>query len=395
MTRVAEYRLAREHGKSPMQAANESKEITLNFSRYGKYGKILNRIIPFFNAAVQDISRFAREYFNPHNPHLAKSWIKALTFVSMPSVALWYLNKDDEEIQDLPKWRKNSFWNFRVGDTIWSVPKPFLLGTVFANVPERILDFIYDKNPESVSESLGAFFDAVNPFGLPTAISVPSSAAANYNPFLGSDIEGLALQGIVPSQRSNANTSTTAMALTDLLSRAGMEVSPVVLDYGVQGFTGGLGRLALAGTDAALEAAFDLPERPDGGWKRSHVVRAFNVNPLASNRHVGDFYDEYKKIRQRATTKNRVLDGKMHSAEGWLQRNVEQLDAEDAVIGIFDEAAKEFREINDRISSVRNNPDLSGRKKYDILVNLTREKNQKARAFMLNWRNLKKHMPDE
>lgn len=395
MTRVAEYRLAREHGKSPMQAANESKEITLNFSRYGKYGKILNRIIPFFNAAVQDISRFAREYFNPHNPHLAKSWIKALTFVSMPSVALWYLNKDDEEIQDLPKWRKNSFWNFRVGDTIWSVPKPFLLGTVFANVPERILDFIYDKNPESVSESLGAFFDAVNPFGLPTAISVPSSAAANYNPFLGSDIEGLALQGIVPSQRSNANTSTTAMALTDLLSRAGMEVSPVVLDYGVQGFTGGLGRLALAGTDAALEAAFDLPERPDGGWKRSHVVRAFNVNPLASNRHVGDFYDEYKKIRQRATTKNRVLDGKMHSAEGWLQRNVEQLAAEDAVIGIFDEAAKEFREINDRISSVRNNPDLSGRKKYDILVNLTREKNQKARAFMLNWRNLKKHMPDE
>lgn len=385
-TRVAEYSLARKRGKSPMEAANQSKDITLNFSRYGKFGKILNRIIPFFNAAVQDISRFARAFFNPKNPNLAKTWLKALSFITAPSVALWYYNKDDREIQDLPQWRKNTYWHFRVGDDIWAVPKPFLLGAVFANVPERILDWLYDKNPDSLTESLGSFFESANPFGLPTTLALASSLASNYNPFLGSDIEDLSMQGIVPSKRINASTSTTSAQAADLLSRAGVEVSPVMMDYTVYALTGGLGRLGISAADYALEKSLNLSEKPDGGWKRWPVVRAFNVNPLASNRHVGDFYDEYSKIRQRLGTKNRAIAGKLPDAEGWITRNYNQLLADGQTKKAFDAVAERFGRINDAVAKIRANPEMSGKAKYDAILALTKEKNRLASEFMQIWR---------
>lgn len=51
--RLAVYKNAREMGKSPAQAASMSRNITVNFTRRGRLGPVLNSFYAFFNASTQ------------------------------------------------------------------------------------------------------------------------------------------------------------------------------------------------------------------------------------------------------------------------------------------------------------------------------------------------------
>ena len=51
--RLATYKLARDRGFSPQKAAYLSRNITVNFTRKGKYGSALNNLYMFFNANIQ------------------------------------------------------------------------------------------------------------------------------------------------------------------------------------------------------------------------------------------------------------------------------------------------------------------------------------------------------
>ena len=384
MTRVAEFKLAMQNERGSLQAANDSKEVTLNFSRHGKYGKIINKIIPFWNAATQDVDKFIRN-FGPGSKNVRKRYLKAILGLTLPTIALWYHNKDDEEIQNLPSWRKNLFWNFRVdGDTIWSIPKPFTPGQVFANLPERILDFAYGKDPKAVSDWAAQFVDSINPFSLPPVISVPTDLNKNHSTFTDAPIEGMGLSNLVPSQRANANTSTTAITIADKLSALGIEVSPVKMDYAVQGFTGGLGKLGVAGVDKVLESFndLDLPPEPDGGWKRAVVVKNFNVNPLSANKYVNQFYEEYEQIKQRQATANKVIDGQLANSIPWIRRNGEQIAEDIGVIDVWNMVGGVLKDLNEAERLIRSDRTMTGKEKYQKLVEINKTKNDVAARFM-------------
>lgn len=62
--RVAAYRVAREAGKTPSQAASIAKNLTTNFDRKGEYGQALNALYVFYNAAVQGSHRMLKMLAN-------------------------------------------------------------------------------------------------------------------------------------------------------------------------------------------------------------------------------------------------------------------------------------------------------------------------------------------
>lgn len=61
--RLAAYVSAREAGLSPEKSAQLSKNITINFNKYGEWGRAANSIWLFFNAGVQGTTRLATSLF--------------------------------------------------------------------------------------------------------------------------------------------------------------------------------------------------------------------------------------------------------------------------------------------------------------------------------------------
>lgn len=61
--RLAAYVSAREAGLSPEKSAQLSKNITINFNKYGDWGRAANSVWLFFNAGVQGTTRLATSLF--------------------------------------------------------------------------------------------------------------------------------------------------------------------------------------------------------------------------------------------------------------------------------------------------------------------------------------------
>ena len=123
-------------GKGVRMAALSARDVTLDFARWGYAGKVPNRIIAFFNSSVQGLDKMARSFTG--NPK--RSLLRCLLYITLPSVILYLLNRDDERYQELPQWEKDLFWIIPTPKHVFRIPKPFELGVIFGTLPERILE---------------------------------------------------------------------------------------------------------------------------------------------------------------------------------------------------------------------------------------------------------------
>ena len=131
-----------------MNAALSSRDVTLDFGRVGYAGKIPNRIFAFFNAAVQGIDKNIRAF--RANP--GRTFIRCLTYITLPSILLYFLNRDDKRYQELPQWQKDTFWIIPTKKILFRIPKPFELGMIFGTFPERVLQYIDTQDPKAFDE---------------------------------------------------------------------------------------------------------------------------------------------------------------------------------------------------------------------------------------------------
>ena len=63
-TRVGIFIASKRAGMSDLKAAQESRQGTADFMRSGTAGKVINRYVPFFNAAVQGTDKLIRVFKN-------------------------------------------------------------------------------------------------------------------------------------------------------------------------------------------------------------------------------------------------------------------------------------------------------------------------------------------
>ena len=392
-TRVAEYRLARKNDKSALDAANEAKSITLNFARNGKFGATLNRLIPFFNAGIQDTAKFFEEFVsNKDSAQLSRNWLKGFLRLSLPTIMLAYINSDDEEIKALPTWRKAVFWNFRIPgvDGIWSIPKPIgLLGIVFCGVPEAIVSFILSKDKKLAKEYLNQFLGMANPFDVPVAVKTPYELWANKSFFTGGRIESMSDENILPSMRYGPNTSRTSILAADALSRMGVEVSPKKIDYTVRGYTAGLGTYALSGSDAILKwfSALDIPEPPDRGVAGMPIVKSFAVNPYTQSRYVGYLMDEYDKCNQTLGSARRIQDGRLAEKRDWINKNAKEVDLAARKWTILKNSRNFFSRMSAAEQICMKDRSLSAQERKERLMEISNLRNEFAKEA---WEALKK-----
>lgn len=273
---------------SIQEAALESRDITLDFSRIGSHTKSWNKISAFFNASIQGTDKMFRAW--RENP--LDMTIKTAMFITMPSVLLWYLNKDDPRYQELPQWQKDIFWIIPTKDTLIKIPKPFELGILFGTVPERMLQWMYDKDRGQKGNGFkglgGVIIDNMVPNVSPTALVPALEAATNYSLFMNRNIVPQhERDNLPPAMQYGPYTSAVGKGIGKMF-----DVSPRIVDNTIRGYTGGLGGFGLTLSDSVLGMG---EERPAKRISEMPGIRGFTATPYASSESVQQVYDEFDR----------------------------------------------------------------------------------------------------
>lgn len=293
-------------------------EVTVDFRRAGTIGRAYNRIVPFFNPGIQGLSKSGRTI--KENPKATV--VKAMALLTGPTLALWWLNKDEDWYQELPNWQKYGFWNVRVPGTrqIVRVPRPFEWGYVFAAVPEAIADSVYRKDPREVGRAVQESLEQMLPDVVPGAMMPAIEVAANKDYFRDRPIVSEAEERLVPSQQAKPYTTETARLIGRIF-----DVSPAKVEHLITGYTGGLGRDVLQTSEGGLRVLGALPKRPDRPPELADIPilgRIFgreSIGPQAET--VSRFYDRKQELEQKLATRRKKLGPPLTPAEGQeLQR---------------------------------------------------------------------------
>lgn len=326
-TRIGEFGRATRKGAQGKEeilgGGLASREITLDFGRIGARAQAMNSITAFFNAQVQGVDKMVRAF----RDHPTRTSAKVVGSITIPSVILYLLNRDEEGFDEIPRWQKDLFWLFPVdyeSGRVWHrVPKPFELGIIFGSGAERIAEFILEQDPDAFNEFLGAVVRGATPSVIPTAILPVVESYFNRSIFLD--------RPIIPQNRERWLTEYQANPYTTELTRfvgrtiasiPGMKrsklASPAIIDNYVRAWTGGLGQHALKLADKALRETGLLPDPPVPSDTLADLplIKGFTVRyPSGGAQSIQDFYEGYAEQEEVLTTiKGLMKEGDVDSA---------------------------------------------------------------------------------
>lgn len=358
-TRLAEYDNARKgytglanrlfgserKSLTPQQAALEARDITIDFSRIGKNTKTANRIVAFFNAAVQGADKLRRVW--KEDPVGAS--IRATLFVTIPTVALWQLNKDNPEYQELPQYVKDTYWILPSGDHLIKIPKPFELGVLYGTSVERMLQWMDDK--EHGRKGIGfkgygeRVADVLTPSVMPTAFIPIAEWAANYSFWRQKSIVPQAQQDLPDALQYGQNTSAVAKGIGSLFN-----VSPYKVDNTIRGYGGNLATLGLTAIDAATG---ETANRPAKHWYEMPEINKFTATPYQGSNSVQRVYDDFD------------AQNKLFNEAKITKQKPEDFDVRQ--FGKLKEAREQLTKLSRASKAIMNNENISGEQKREQL----------------------------
>lgn len=273
--------------KSLGEASIASRDITIDFSRTGTHTKSWNKIDAFFNATIQGGDKLVRAWRDDPKGMTIKSTL----FITLPTIALWYLNKDNSAYQELPQWEKDTFFHIPAGDKFVKIPKPFELGLLYGTTFERMLQYFDDKENGRNSVGFKGFGDRVKetliPDLSPTFFVPIYEWAFNFSDFRQRNIVPQSQEKLPDKLQYGSNTSMVARKIGDTFN-----VSPYKVDNTIMGYGGNLARLGLDITDAISGAN---EKRPTKGVTELPEIRRFFAKPYQSSDSVQRVYDDFKE----------------------------------------------------------------------------------------------------
>lgn len=287
--RLAEFKRQRAGGASNIDAVLEAADLTVNFKLSGTEGRVLNQIIPYFNAAVQGLYKLSRVMTdaNKRKSFLIKSTVSAAV-LAVIQLALVWLNDEEEEYKTLSTYNKNNFFCFSMGNGKFiKIPKARELAWLNSLV-ERTAEAVFMENSDAFYNFGEYTAQMFLPPGLPTEFNNIETVltAPVRDSIIGSFVE-LAINEdfkgspIVPSSMENLedrlqyDESTTAIAK---YIGGFFNISPKQLDHLFSNYFGGLHRVLAAVTAESKDWSFGLGRQAiaDSAYSNDVVTRFYN-----------------------------------------------------------------------------------------------------------------------
>jgi hypothetical protein len=271
LTRRAQYNSYIKQGLSEMEATLMSLE-SMNFNKRGASPSIhlANSLIPFFNAQIQSMNVLYKAFRGqlPFNERL-KIQEKLMTRgLMVAGISLTYAAamQDDEAYKNATPDQRYGNWFVRIPgvDEPLKLPIPFEIGYIFKALPEALYNtMVNEHGGEEAVKAFKTILQSLIPGGssffIPQAMKPAIEAKLGKSFFTGRDILRAGEEGLLPEAQFRAETTEASKYIGSALG-----VSPITLDYLVQGYTGGMGL-------AFLQAvSMGLPTKGQGGPEQAY-----------------------------------------------------------------------------------------------------------------------------
>ena len=259
--------------------ANIMQQGSIDFRQGGDFGKVINQMIPFWNVNILGIERFRKSVED--NPKGTILW--GLTAITLPTLALWAMNRDEDWYKRLTPDQKALYWHFNLPgtDTVLRIPKAFEWGSLFGTVPEALFERLVSENPDHADEILGSVAGLLSPLqsgkdlvsfetllaNLPLTARVGAEYATNRDFFFNRSIVPESERFLPPGEQKSAFTSGLARLAGEMFPDS---ISPRKVDFLVRSLTGGLGSDIVGAIDFVLL-----------GQDRSDSIQNFAAGELA------------------------------------------------------------------------------------------------------------------
>jgi uncharacterized coiled-coil protein SlyX len=255
VTRQARYESYLEQGMSEAEATHQALE-SMNFTRRGISPSIhiLNTLNPFINSQIQGLNTLVKS-LRGNMSYNDKLNIQRKVFqrgMMVASASMLYaaIMQDDDAYKNASPDQKYNNWFMPIpgSNEKFRVPIPFEAGILFKSVPEALVNAMYGENgdaAEGMKQALQKLIPGGDTLGVPQILRPAIEAKLGTSFYTGRSIESAHEQQLPAGQRSRATTTAFADELGSTLN-----MSPVMIDHLLQGYTGGMGTavMSLAGS---------------------------------------------------------------------------------------------------------------------------------------------------
>jgi hypothetical protein len=303
------YKKAVEKGLTEKQALErggfEARNL-LDYAKRGSLGANINRLVPFWNARVQGLTRVYEAFRD--QPGRTSAMIGA--YIVIPTIGFYMLNKDDKDYKEQEEWIKQNYWYFKINDKPYRFPKPFEVGTLVASVVEKTLDWVRTNEPQEFGKFAKQFFinNAKGFYPIPTAIRPIAENFMNYSFFRDAPVVPKSLDKNLPNKFYYTEyTSETFKLLSKTLNGlvgddSFFAINPIHAENVFRSWTGGLGRYIIDTLDYAIIKAkiIEDPIKPTDTLSKIPVIRAFDVRdvPGYGAQSIVRFFEEFEKVEK-------------------------------------------------------------------------------------------------
>ena len=301
------YKKAIEKGLTEKQALErggfEARNL-LDYAKRGSLGQNINRLVPFWNARVQGLTRLYEAFRD--TPGRTTAMIGA--YVAVPTIGFYMLNYDDKDYKEEPDWIKQNYYYFKINDKAYRFPKPFEVGTLVSSILEKSFDWIRTNEPQEWKRFAKDFFmnNAKGFYPIPTAVRPLAENAMNYSFFRDAPVVPKSLDKNLPNKFYYTEyTSETFKLLSKTINGlvgddSFFATNPIHAENVFRSWTGGIGRYIIDTLDYALIKGkiIDDPIKPTDTLSKIPVVRAFDIRdvPGYSAQSIVKFFEEYEKV---------------------------------------------------------------------------------------------------
>lgn len=270
-----------------VRAINAAHDVTVDFRRMGSWGRYLNYWIPFFNARLEGLDKTVRTFKDKP----ARTALRVAMSTVPLALLYWWYRHDDDDYKERPEWQ-DGFWILKdsEGKPVVRIPKPQEWGLLDSGV-ERMMDAMYDKDPEAVERWGRQAFGTAMPGAYPAGITPLFESMFNYDSFRQRPIVSESLQKLQEPDQYYEYTSGLAKHAAKFLheySGGRISLSPAKIDHLANGLSGGLYRKA---TEPLEKAASGEP------WTASDIPGLKGVTLRKDYaKSVDDFYQERERL---------------------------------------------------------------------------------------------------
>lgn len=337
--------------KGSLEASVESefaaREVTLDFSRKGAAVGAYNSLTAYLNVGIQGTDRLVRGLkSNPTDVAL-----RGFAAITVPSLLLWYKQKDDPRYQEIPSWEKHVFWHIVTDDwqpathddlmdaanednkhlfqyddkgslqknhgIIWRVPMPQGLGILFGSMITGTLDAYSRQNPDAGRDLDEAIKNLLIPNLVPDLPLPLVEQRINEKLFFGGPLIPAHLEGVYGDLQYTNYTSETAKVIGKIVGDIGNVrggslkalSSPIVIENYIKSWAGPVGDYALKIADQGLIASGIIKDPVKPGWSVEDIpfVKQF-VSRQASGSLVSNqvFEEKVRQIKEAETSLRRL-----------------------------------------------------------------------------------------